>query len=175
MTPFRPGACGGLLPVCGFAALLLSCFSCGYSFRSARPDGVRTVAVPLFENKTYSKGLEAQLTEAIIKEIQRSTAWVVTSREKADTVLTGSITNASLQTLSIGRVTGLVLEQGVQISVDFDWRERRSGHVLVSRRSFDGLGSFVPAQGTQERLELGQAVTVQELARDIVNELRSNW
>lgn len=136
---------------------------------------MRSVAVLLFENRTYSKGLEAQLTEAVIKEIQRSTPWVVTGRDNADTVLSGVIVDTRLRAMSIGRVTGLVLEQAVEISVDFDWRSRGTGKVLISRRSFEGLGSFVPAQGTQERLELGQAVTVQELARDIVAELRSNW
>lgn len=136
---------------------------------------MRSVAVLLFENRTYSKGLEAQLTEAVIKEIQRSTPWVVTSRQNADTVLTGTITSARLGTMSIGRVTGLVLEQAVAISVDFDWKSSVTGRTLVSRRSFEGLGSFVPAQGTQERIELGQSATVQELARDIVAELRSNW
>jgi hypothetical protein len=133
------------------------------------------VAVPLWENRTFSKGLEVQLTEAIVKEIQRATPWVVTGRDNADTVLTGVIVDTRLRAMSIGRVTGLVMEQAVEISVDFDWRSRGTGKVLTSRRSFEGLGSFVPAHGTQERLELGQAVTVQELARDIVAELRSNW
>ncbi len=176
-----PTCCSAVLLLCCSAALLSWLASCasdpshGYSFQSSRPDGVRSVAVLLFENRTYSKGLEARLTEAVIKEIQRSTPWVVTSPASADTVLTGTITNARLATMSTGRVTGIVLEQAVAISVDFDWRSNRSGRTLVSRRSFEGLATFVPAQGSQERIELGQAVTVQELARDIVAELRSNW
>ncbi|MFM9996291.1 MAG: LPS assembly lipoprotein LptE [Phycisphaerales bacterium] len=168
-------------PLCCFAALLLCCFSCasdpadGYSFKSTYAEDVRSVAVPIVENRTFTKGLEVRLTEAIIKEIQRSTPWVVTSRDRADAVFAGAITDSRLRAMSIARGTGLVLEQAVELSVDFDLRLARSGRVLVSRRSFDGVASFVPSRGTGERIELGEAAAVQELARDIVAELRSNW
>lgn len=147
----------------------------GYSFRSTFREDVHAVAVPIFENRTMTRGLEVALAEAIIKEIQRSTPWVVTSRENADAVLTGAITDSRLRAMSTARGTGLVLEQAVEVSVDFDLRHARTGRVLASRRSFEGVSLFVPARGTGERLELGESAALQELARDIVAELRSNW
>ena len=42
-------------------------------------ESIRTVAVPVFNNSTFEAGLDAQLTEAIIKEIQRTTKWTVVS------------------------------------------------------------------------------------------------
>jgi hypothetical protein len=156
-------------------------FSCasdptkGYSFRSTFDADVRSVAVPVFENKTYSKGLEVSLTDALIKEIQRATPWTVVSQDRADTVLTGTITDSTLRRLSVTRGTGLVQEVAVRLTVDFDWRSNRTGETLVSRRGFDSFETFVPSRGTGERLELGQTSAVQELAHDIVAELRSNW
>lgn len=147
----------------------------GYSFRSTYGETVRSVAVPLFENRTYAKGIETALTEALIKEIQRSTPWVVVSPDQADTVLSGSITDSSLRALSTSRRSGLVQEMAVKLTVDFDWTSARTGQVIVSRRAFDAVETFVPARGTAERLELGEAAAVQEMARDIVAELRSNW
>jgi hypothetical protein len=148
----------------------------GYSFQPARDQRVRTVAVPIFENQTFSHDVEIQLTEAIVKEIQRTTPWrVVPGDEGADTTLTGTISDTPLRTLSRSRTTGLVQEVGVDMTVDFDWRDNRDQKLLVSRKGFTASASFVPAQGTRERLEVGQHGAIQQLARDIVAELRSNW
>ncbi len=160
------------------SAILCSCASDpsqGYSFTAARRADTRTVAVPIFDNRTFSHGLEVQLTEAIVKEIQRSTRWRITSEHGAQTILSGAITSSTLKPLSTSSVTGMVLEQGVELTVDFEWRDHTSGEVLIARKGFSSLQSFVPARGTGERLELGEHAAVQELARRIVNELRSSW
>lgn len=146
----------------------------GYSFKSTYQGG-RTVAVPVWENQTYSQGLEVALTQAIVSEIQRTTPWLVVPPDRADTVLSGVLTQSQLRPLSTARGTGLVQELAVALSVDFDWRSNRTGESLISRRDFQAVQTFVPALGTGERIELGQTAAVQELARDIVAELRSNW
>src|SRR6185295_3953833 len=146
----------------------------GYAFGASRSQASRTVAVPVFENQTFYHGLEAQLTDAIIKEIQRRTPWVVTPASAAQTTLSGTITNASLRTLSISAKTGIVEEQAVELTLDFTWRDA-SGNTLVARKNFKSLESFVPERGTNERIELGEHAAVQEMARAIVGEMRSMW
>lgn len=164
--------------IAGLAALALGACSSdpqkGYSFQSTYKGG-RTVAVPVWGNKTYSQGLEVALTQAIVAEIQRRTPWLVVPPEQADTVLSGVLTDSRLRPLSTARGTGLVQEVAVALTVDFDWRSNRTGQSLVSRRDFQAVQTFIPARGTGERIELGQTAAVQELARDIVAELRSNW
>ncbi|MFN0134469.1 MAG: LPS assembly lipoprotein LptE [Phycisphaerales bacterium] len=147
----------------------------GYSFASTRSEQVRTVAVPIFDNQTFHHGLEADLTDAIIKEIQRTTRWVVVPTEKAQTTLTGSITSAELRQLSTSSSTGLVQEVGMELSADFDWRDARTGTFLVRRRGVKSLESFVASRPTNERIDLGRHASAQELARVIVSELRAAW
>lgn len=147
----------------------------GYSFSAARKSSVRTISVPVFQNTTFSRGVETELTNAIVQEIQRTTQWKVVSGRTAQTVLSGTLTSSDLRPLSTSSSTGLVLEQGVELTVDFEWRDSGSGEVLIARKGFKSLQSFVPSRGTGERLELGQHAAVQELARAMVNELRSAW
>ena len=147
----------------------------GYSFGSSYDTSVKTVSVPIFANETFETGLETELTEAIIKRIQRDTPWKVTTTEGAETRLTGSITEAALHAVSRARGTGLVQELTYEITVDFDWRDNRSGESLVERRKFTGVGAFVPALGSGERVEVGRREAIEELAHDIVAELRSDW
>lgn len=160
------------------AAALGGCSSTpqdGYSFQSSFTDDVQTVSVPVFENKTLYHGVEFDLTEAIVKEIQRTTPWVVTSAGSAQTSLRGSVTDAELQTFSRDRDTGLVMEQGYRLTIDFEWVDNRSGEILLQRRGFSATSSFVPAKPSGERIEVAQYGAIDELAGDVVGELRSSW
>lgn len=147
----------------------------GYTLGSGYREDVRTVSVPVFDNTTFSHGLEIQLTDAVIKEIHRSTPWRVAPGEGADTALTGSITGSNLRRLSRQEGTGLAQELAVELTVSFEWKDSRTGEVLVARQNFRAADTFTPAQGAQERLEFGERAAIDRLARDIVAELRSTW
>ena len=149
--------------------------SAGYSFESSFDASVRTVAVPIFDNTTFETGLETELTEAITKRIQQDTPWRVSNAPAADTELTGTITEARLFTLSRTRGTGLPQEQVYEITVDFTWRDNRTGTTLVQRERFASAGAFVPDRLTGERIEIGRREATSELARSIVAELRTGW
>lgn len=147
----------------------------GYSFNSSYSEAVRTVHVPMFRNPTFHRGIEVELTDAIIKEIQSSTPWKVSDASVADTTLSGAITEAELRRLSTSRTAGLAQEVAVIITVDFDWTDARTGKALASRRSFTASETFVPTKPIGERLEVGQHAAVQQMARDIVAAMRSSW
>lgn len=185
----RPVSAQGVLPprsfalgVIGLGALGLGavglggCSSVGgYGFESSFAEDVRTVSVPIFVNETSEPGLEIMLTEAVIKEIQSRTPWRVADDAVADTRLEGRIRAANFRRLS--RTTGIGLSQEVafELSVDFDWTRSGSGESLASRQSLEGLGTFVPTRGVDERLEIGQIGAMQATARRIVDEMRASW
>jgi hypothetical protein len=147
----------------------------GYSMKPPYRDDVKTISVPIFDNATYSHGIEVELTDAIVKEIHRSTPWRVTSADHADTSLRGTITNTDLRKLTTNSDSGLVESLALDITVSFEWKRIESGEVLVARRNFKAAEMFVPAQGAQERLEYAESASIDQLARDIVATLRSSW
>src|SRR5947207_12069979 len=64
----------------------------GYTTRPNYDPGIRTIRVPIFKNYTYIRGLEFELTKAVIREIQVRTPFKVVSADcPADTELTGTI------------------------------------------------------------------------------------
>lgn len=147
----------------------------GYSFTSAHSESIRSIAVPVFKNSTMTKAIEVELTQAILSELRRTTPWAVTGTDGADAVLTGTLIESRLRPLTTGRNTGLVQQMAVVLTVDFDFEDNRTGRTLISRRRFSGVASFVPARPAAERIETGQHAAIQELAQDIVAELRSDW
>ncbi len=85
---------GGMLLA---AAMLPGCASWdghfelfGYTTRPMYDLSIRTVYVPIFKNQTFNRGLEFQLTQAVIREIESKTPYkVVQCREAADTETAG--------------------------------------------------------------------------------------
>jgi hypothetical protein len=166
------------LALAAVAALGAACSSdprSGYAWGASRDESLGPIATPVWENETYSHGVEARLTEALAKEIQRTTPWKVASQESARTVIVGTIRSVELRKLSAADVSGLVEDVGVEITADFEWKERSSGRVIVARRGLRSIGTFVPALGVGERLEVGQNEAVGRLARDVVASMRAPW
>jgi hypothetical protein len=147
----------------------------GYSATNPYTSSVRSVAVPIFQNRSYVRDFEFDLAEALIKRITTSTPYAVTREAAADTILRGTITDISLNELSRDPRTGLSNEVMVRVTVDFEWSDLRSGKTLVARSGFATSALFVPSRPAREPLELARFEAVQQLARDLVDQMQSAW
>src|SRR5262245_8430424 len=68
----------------------------GYTTQPNYNTEIRTVRVPIFKNDTFRQGLEFDLTQAVIREIEVRTPYkVVNGNADADTELTGTIRAAT--------------------------------------------------------------------------------
>jgi hypothetical protein len=167
-----------VLLVSGTLLLLGSCATDptkGYVAGTVFDDSVQTISIPIFENETYDRDIEFQLTDALIKELEARTPWKVQPSSRADTELLGKIQRVQRDQLSKSPLTGLSEEMVVSITVDFTWRDLRTGQVRIHRRDFTGHGLFVPSRPTGETIELGETAAVVQLARDIVDEMAAEW
>lgn len=149
--------------------------STGWSAVSTFPDSVSTIAIPIARNDTFARGVEFELTEAIIHHLEANTPYKVTTTTRADSILAVQIREVALDQLSKSKLTGLGEEVLIGVTIDFEWRVLDTGHVLVKRQAFTGQGLFLPSQPTSERIDLGRRAVVQSLAKDVVNEMRSSW
>ena len=147
----------------------------GYALASPFPEGVQTVAVSIFENDSYDRGVEYEFADALVKEIEGRTPYKVTSAKRADTILTGRIRSVERDQLSKSRVTGLSEEVTLGVTIDLNWRDRRTGEPLLELRSFTDTSLFVPSNPTGEPIELAEYGAVERLARDVVSQMQADW
>ena len=154
--------------------LMLLLVGCGYTQQEMYPEEHGTVAVAIFENRTHYRHLETDLSEALIKEIERRTPYKVVSPAVADTVLEGAIVSVNQDQLSRRPRGGTPEELEVAVRVDFEWRDR-DGELLRSRRGFEAIGHYVPARPVGEPFETAGHSAVHRLAEGIVSTLRADW
>ena len=89
------------------------------------------MSVRVFENDTFDRGVEFELADALVKEIEARTPYRVTSSRGADTILTGRIRAVERNQLSKSRLTGLSEEVTLSVTIDLNWRDRRTGESLL--------------------------------------------
>ena len=168
---------GGLLLVVA-AAMLPGCASDpseGWSMKWTHPEQYRSIAVPMFTNQTYFRGLERELARALVTEVESGTPYKVAGAGTADTLLRGSIVSAELIPLSQSPVTGLAQEMMFKVELDFEWIDLATGEPVVSRRGFSASALFTPSRPAMETVDLARFGVVQQLATDLVDVLRSDW
>ncbi|HTK73694.1 MAG TPA: LPS assembly lipoprotein LptE [Gemmataceae bacterium] len=102
----------------------------GYTTKPNYDEGIRTVHVPIFENITFRRGLEYDLTRAVIREIEQKTPYkVVGDRCRADTELSGTILNANKNLLNRNQLNE-IREAETVVTVSLVWKDLRTGEIL---------------------------------------------
>lgn len=87
--------------------ILLFAGCSGYSNKSLYSQDIKSVYVEMFDNTTFQRDLEYDLTDAIAKRIEAETPYkIISDRSRADTVLSGKITAIDTSPLTIERETG---------------------------------------------------------------------
>lgn len=171
----------------------------GYTTESPFPVEYRTVKVPLFVNKTFVRGIETPITEAVVREIEKRTRFKVVQRGDADTELVGVIVGTAKHVPLQGPLNE-VREGELVLAVELLWKDLRTGEYLSNpgRRAADDqpppLAPRDPLDAPAEPpvpvrvvktatyvMELGQSPAsarqkiAEDLARQIVNMMEAGW
>jgi hypothetical protein len=105
---------------------------------------IHTVYVPIFKNRTLWRGLEFDLTRAVVREIEAKTPYkVVSNCADADTELTGAIISFNKGILNRNQLNE-VREAETTLGVEVIWRNRRTGEILSRPRPPDASAQGAP-------------------------------
>jgi hypothetical protein len=138
-----------LLPPILLAALGLALPSCetdghftlfGYTTRPNYRSDIKTVRVPIFKNVLYrdstTQGIEFQITEAVIREIEANTPYKVVNKRPilddctpADTELTGTVVQLSKNVINRNGINE-IREAETVLGVEVTWKDLRTGEFL---------------------------------------------
>jgi hypothetical protein len=156
--------------------VLMSTVGCGYSVGHDEMfnTNIRTVHVPIFQNKDFRRGLEFQLTEALVKTIELRTPYKTTSNgRKADTVLSGEIKEVRQGTLGIDPRTNQPRETQATVIASFKWKDLRTGKILVDMPVITYSVDYIQPVG--ENFYEASQQAMNGLAERIVEKMEKPW
>jgi len=114
----------------------------GYQNGWLYPQDVQTVYVEMFDTKSFRRGFEFTLTDAICKRIEAQTPYkIVSDRKAADTVLSGEMAIRNM-VLAVDRYTGRPLEFESGVTVVVTWKDLRTGRLLIDRQEVMAAATF---------------------------------
>lgn len=146
----------------------------GYSNEPLYTKSVKTVYVKMFDNKTFRRDLEYELTDALAKKIEAETPYkIVSSISRADTVISGHIVGIGESVLTIERTTGRALEKQAEVTAQFSWKNLRTGEYILENKSVNASASFSEFQ--EQSFDYAASIAANRLATAIVEQMQLDW
>lgn len=138
---------------------------CGYSLRGNLPEHLRTVAVPVFANRTSQPGVENIVTRAVVDAFTTNGRLRVVRSSEADSVLEGSVTGYDLQAVSFDPSAN-IRQYRLVVTMDLRFRDLRENTTLYERNGLQERADFrVP--GSVAQTLISEDVALRTAATDI--------
>jgi hypothetical protein len=155
-------------------AMILFAGCGGYSSQSLYTNEVKSVYVEMFDNATFQRDLEYDLTDAIAKRIDAETPYrIISDKSRADTVLSGKITGIGSTALTLERETGRPLENQAEVTAQFSWKNLKTGEYLLENVSASATATYSEFQ--QQGLDYASKTAANKLAERIVEQMQVKW
>ena len=146
----------------------------GYSNTSLYPKDVATVYVEMFDNQSFKRGIEYELTDALAKRIESQTPYkIVSNRDKADTVISGQIVQVKESVLTTERQIGRAMEKNIELRAVVSWKNLRTGELLIDNKTAIASASY--SEWQSQSFTYGSTLAANSLAVRIVEMMESKW
>ena len=161
-----------------FFVLSFLSLGCSYSFTGANLGGLKTVAVPVFDNLTSEPGIREKVSGELTKAIIDDNNLKIADLRSADAVINGKITQ--LQDVpftfeqtpnSSGNFSTTDYKITITTAIRFENRKEKK---TVWEETISGWGRYSLTQGTKRRSD-GIDDAVKMITQNILNKVVSNW
>ena len=161
----------GRAPALGLALLAVSLAGCGYSFRGNLPDHIKTVAVPLFTNKTAEPAVETFLTSAVVEAFASNGRLRVVKPEEADAILNGEVVGYSVLSIAFDNQAN-VRQYRLVVTMNLRLRDVRKNSTLFEQQGLKEQADFQVLGAVSQTISSEEAAVrtaATQVARSIVS------
>jgi len=146
----------------------------GYSNRSLYPSDIRSVCLEMFDNRSFRRGVEYTLSDALAKRIETMTPYkIVSSRDRADSVISGQLISIYESSLTVERELARPLEKEVVLTATVNWKNLNTGQLMINSRTVTATASYSDFQN--QDFTYASALAANKLAQKIVELMETNW
>jgi outer membrane lipopolysaccharide assembly protein LptE/RlpB len=163
------------VPGFALAALAVTVIAgCGYTNKSLFPNDVGSVYIEMFDNRTFRRGIEYTLSDALAKRMESDTPYkIVSNRDRTDSVMDGQLVVIAESILTLERETGQALEKEVVLTATVNWKNLRTGRMMINNQSITAAASY--SEFLNQDFTYGSSLAANKLAEKIVEVMQNNW
>jgi hypothetical protein len=156
---------------CTAAILAIGWWSCGpYSFSPGGTSSFKTVAVPLFEDRTSEFGVKEQLTDAVIAQFTRDNSMKIADRRLAESVVQGILLKVEERAGAFNRDEN-VQEIRVYVTVNLKYEDTKKRRTVWEEQIVQ-FGAYTP--GTTDRSSAIKDA-IDKIAQQVLNKTVAGW
>ena len=157
--------------------LLFSGAGCaGYRLGPQTNTPYSTVAIPIFRNQTFKPQLEAQITNAVITELQGEGKLQVESVSRADAILYGIIVKYERNAVrALQEETRTAREYRITITLEVELRNRVTDEVLIQPTQISASIDTFIGSDLQSAETLALPLVAKEVAKKVVTLIADRW
>jgi hypothetical protein len=165
-----------LLAACGpLTALLSGCAGGGaYTNESLYPADIESICIDMFENRSFRRGVEYTVSDALVKRIASETPYrIVSDKNRADSVMSGQLVSIGDSVLTLEREIGRPLEKEAVLAAVVNWKDLKTGRLMINNVTVTVAAGYSEFQG--QDFTYAATVAANKLARRIVELMQNNW
>ena len=164
----------GLIPPVLAVIALAGCGISGYTNKSLFPEDVGSVYIEMFDNRTFRRGIEYTVSDALAKRIESDTPYkIVSDRDRTDSVMGGQLVVITESILTLERETGRALEKEVLLTATVNWKNLRTGRMMINNQSVTAAASY--SDFLSQDFAYASSLAANKLAEKIVEVMQNNW
>ena len=145
---------------------LASVLVAGYGTRGNLPDHIKTVAVPIFKNRTLEPGVES-----VVNAFSSGGRVRVVPLAEADAILEGEVVGYSLEGLAFDR-SAIVRAYRLRLTLNVEFRDVKRSAMLWRQEGLQEASDFQVEGTVSDTVARGQGAVLQaptEIGRKVVN------
>jgi hypothetical protein len=138
----------------------------GYGTRGNLPDHIKTVAVPIFKNRTLEPGVES-----VVNAFSSGGRVRVVPLAEADAILEGEVVGYSLEGLAFDR-SAIVRAYRLRLTLNVEFRDVKRSAMLWRQEGLQEASDFQVEGTVSDTVARGQGAVLQaptEIGRKVVN------
>jgi len=138
----------------------------GYGTRGNLPDHIKTVAVPIFKNRTLEPGVES-----VVNAFSSGGRVRVVPLAEADAILEGEVVGYSLEGLAFDR-SAIVRAYRLRLTLNVEFRDVKRSAMLWRQEGLQEASDFQVEGTVSDTVARGQRAVLQaatEIGRKVVN------
>jgi len=166
----------GVRPVKWLGLLVLFCSGC-YTLGPITPTymkGVHSVAVPIFDNRSFEPQIQSLVTGTFIKQLQSDGTYPITGQDQADAIVIGTITEVT-RTQTKAVVGDVLASAAFQLTLKVHIQVVRANGETLAAKDFSGQSYYFVGQDIPTQEHQAIPVAAEDCAKQVTTYLTEGF